>query len=80
MRTLLSLEIVGYIKKKIEKYQDLKREIRRMLSVKSVDVVQVVVGAFVSITKKLGQRIEKLGIRVRIGCCRKLRYWERPQL
>ena len=40
---------------KIEKYQDLKWEIGRMWSVKSVDVVPVVVGALRSVTKKLGQ-------------------------
>ena len=38
-----------------------------MWSVKKVDVLLVVVGAFGSVTKKLGQWIEKLGIRVRIG-------------
>ena len=37
------------------------------LSVKKVDVLLVVVGAFGSVTKKLGQWIEKLGIKVRIG-------------
>ena len=37
-----------------------------MWSIKIVDVL-LVVGALGSVTKKLGQWIEKLGIRVRIG-------------
>ena len=37
------------------------------LSVKKVDVLLVVVGALGSVTRKLGQWIKKLGIRVRIG-------------
>ena len=51
---------------KIEKYQDLKWEIRRMC-IKNGGVVPVFVGALGSVTKKLGKWIEKLGIRVRIG-------------
>ena len=38
----------------IIKYQDLKWEIRRMWSVKNVDVVSVVAGALGSVTEKLG--------------------------
>ena len=53
---------------KIEKYQDLTWEIRLMWSVK---IIPVVVGALGSVTKKLGQWIEKLGIRVRIGLLQK---------
>ena len=56
----------------IEKYQDLRQEIRRMWSVKNVDAVPV--GALGSVTKKLGQWTEKLEIRVRIGHCKKLCY------
>ena len=52
---------------KIEKYQDLKWEIRRMWGIKNGGVVPVFVGALGSVTKKLGKWIEKLGIRVRIG-------------
>ena len=50
-----------------------------MWSVKNVDVVPVVVGALGSVTKKRGQRIEKLGLGYELDCCRKLRYWERPE-
>ena len=47
---------------KIEKYHDLKLEIRRMWDTKNVDVMPVVVGALGSVAKKLGKWIEKLGI------------------
>lgn len=42
----------------VEKYQELKREIRRICGVKNVDVMPAVVGALKSITKTLGQWIE----------------------
>ena len=40
-----------------------------------MDVVPVVVGAFGGVTKKLGQWIEKQGIRVRIGLLQKTTLW-----
>ena len=40
-------------------------------NVKNVDVVLAVVGALGSVTKKLGQKIEKLVIRARIGLLQK---------
>ena len=64
---------------KVKKCQDLKREIRRTWSMKNVDVVAVVVGALGSVTKKLGQWIENLGIRVRIGLLQKTTLWERAE-
>ena len=39
-------------KEKVEKYQDLKREIGRLLKLKCVEVVPVVIGALESITKE----------------------------
>ena len=36
---------------KVDKYQDLKREIRRLRGVKNVDVAPVAVGALGSVTK-----------------------------
>ena len=42
-----------------------------MWHVKNVEVVPVVVGVLGSVTKKLGQWIKKLGIRVRIGLLQK---------
>ena len=37
--------------KKVKKYQDLKREVRRIWEVKKVDIIPVVVGAFWSLKK-----------------------------
>ena len=38
---------------KVEKYQDLKREIGRIWQMRSVNVVLVVIGALGSVTKKV---------------------------
>ena len=60
-RIILDISIPGDSKvhekelEKIEKYQDLTWEIRKMWSVKNIPVV---VGALGSVTKKLGQWIE----------------------
>ena len=51
-------------KEKEEKYQDLKREIKRIWNMRSVIVVPVIVGALGSITKKLDDWLEKLDITV----------------
>ena len=48
-------------KEKVEKYQDLKREIKRIWNVRSVIVVPVIFGALASITKKLDDWLEKTG-------------------
>ena len=56
---------------KVDKYQDLKREIRRLWGVKNVDVVPVVLGTLGSVTKNIEQWIDKLGIRARIGLLQK---------
>ena len=47
------------------------REIREMWGVKNIDMVPVVVGVLGNVTKKLGQWIKKLGMRVRIGLLQK---------
>ena len=60
-RIILDINIPGDSKvhekelEKIEKYQDLTWEIRKMWSVKNIPVA---VGALGSVTKKLGQWIE----------------------
>ena len=56
---------------KVVKYQDLKREIMKLWSLKSVEVIPVVVGALGSVSKKIGQYLEKIGIDVRIGLLQK---------
>ena len=53
-------------KQKIEKYDELKREIRKLWIMKKVEVIPIVVGALGAISKKLDKWIEKLGIHIRI--------------
>ena len=49
-------------KEKIERYQELKREIKRMWNIRSIKVIPVVVGALGSTSKKLKKYIEELGV------------------
>ena len=58
-------------KEKVEKYQDLKREVKRIWNMRSVIVVPVIVGALGSITKKLDEWVEKLDITVNIALLQK---------
>ena len=58
-------------REKIEKYQDLKREIGRLWKLKMVEVVPVVIGALGSVTKEFDGWIEKLGITNNVGVIRK---------
>ena len=59
----------GYEKEveKIEKYQDLKREIRRLWGIRHLEVVPVVVGALGVVSKRLDASLEKLGVTIRTG-------------
>ena len=50
---------------RIEKYQDLKREIARLWCLRRVNVIPVVVGALGCVTKEAEQYIEKIGIKIR---------------
>ena len=50
---------------KIEKYQDLKREITTMWAMRKVEVIPVVVGALGAIPKGLNKSLQNIGIRVR---------------
>ena len=52
-------------REKVEKYQDLKREITRIWFMRKVDVIPVVVGALGKITKNLDKWIEKSGIKTK---------------
>ena len=47
---------------KVDKYQDLKRVIMKLWNLKGVDVIPVVVGALGSVSKKIGQYLEQIGI------------------
>ena len=58
-------------KKKIEKYQDLKREIMKLWNLRRVEVIPVVVGALGAVSEKIGQYLEQIGIDIRIGLLQK---------
>ena len=49
-------------KEKIERYQEIKREIKRMWNNRSINVIPVVVGALGSTSKKLKKCIVELGV------------------
>ena len=49
-------------REKLEKYQDLKREIKKILNVRSVIVLPVIVGGLGSIAKKLDECLGRLDI------------------
>ena len=53
-------------KEKIERYQELKRKIKRMWNIRSIKVIPVVVGAHGSTSKKLKKCIEQLGVVISI--------------
>ncbi|CAH3194267.1 unnamed protein product, partial [Porites evermanni] len=54
---------------KVEKYQDLKREIRKSMG--RVEVVPVVVGALGAVSKRLDTWLDKLGITINTGFLQK---------
>ena len=58
-------------REKVEKDQDLKRNIRRFWKLKMVEVVSIVAGAFGSVRKEFDRWIEKLGITYNVGVMQK---------
>ena len=56
---------------KIEKYQELKRELKRIWSLRKVTVVPVVVGALGCVSKRFNKWMEILGIEVSVGLMQK---------
>ena len=54
-------------KEKIEKYQDLKREIKRLWKLKKAKVIPVVIGSLGCVTKKFDKWIERLEIDINLG-------------
>ena len=65
-------------KEKIERYQELKREIKRMRNISSIDIIPLVVGTLGSTSKKLKNFIEEVGVVIStvVLClyCRKQHY------
>ena len=53
-------------KEKIEKYQDLARELRRIWNLR-VKVIPLVVGSLGAIPKQFGNRLKDIGITAEIG-------------
>ena len=58
-------------REKVEKYQDLRREIGRLWQLRKVHVVPVVVGALGSVAKEFNRWMEKLGVPVDVGAVQK---------
>ena len=56
---------------KVEKYQDLKREIKRLWELRCAKVVPVVIGALGSVTKDLECWIEKMDLVPEVGVLQK---------
>ena len=53
--------ILEFSKEKIEKYQDLRREIEKLWSI-NTSVVPIVVGALGTVTNHLGKYLKKIGV------------------
>ena len=49
---------------KLQRYDLLKREIKRLWRIKNIDIISIIVGALGSITTELGKRIEQLNIEI----------------
>ena len=56
------IRVIEKEKEKVERHQELKREIRKMWNIKSIRVIPVVVGALDTTSKKLKICIEELGV------------------
>ena len=56
---------------KIEKYQNFKRELKRLCSLKKVEVVLVIVGALGCISKDFSGWMDTLGIKLDVGMVQK---------
>ena len=55
----------------MEKYQDLKKEIRRLWKLRHVEIVPVVIGALVSASAEFDRWMGKLGITCNVGVMQK---------
>ena len=64
---------------KIEKCQDLKREIMKLWNLRRVEVIPVVVGALGSASKKIGRYLEKLRVDIWIGLLQKTALLEKQE-
>ena len=58
-------------KEKVEKYQDLKKEIRRLWKLRNVEIFPVVIGALGSVSAEFDRWMGKLGITCNVGVIQK---------
>ena len=58
-------------KGKVEKYQNLKKEIRRVRKLRNVEIVHVVIGALGSVSAEFDRWMGKLGITCNVGVMQK---------
>ena len=58
-------------KEKVEKYQDLKKEIKRLWKLGNVEIAPVVVGALGSVSAEFERWMGKLGITCNVGVMQK---------
>jgi len=63
---LVTKELVITEQEKIEKYQDIKREIQRQWNLRKVIVVPVVLGALGCVSINFEKYLEKVGINIEI--------------
>ena len=56
---------------KVEKYQDLRREIAALLGMKKTEVIPIVVGALGMFSKRLDMWIKKIGINIKTEALQK---------
>ena len=54
-------------------------EIGILWGIRQQEVVPAVVGALQAVSKRLDTWLDKLGITIRMDCCRKLHYWEQQE-
>ena len=62
--------IVEKEKEKVEKYQDLRREVARLWNVKA-EVLPIVVGALGAVTPNLSKHLDAIGVTTRIELLQK---------
>ena len=58
-------------KEKVRKYNDLKKEIRRLWKLRNVEIIPVLIGALGSVSAEFDKWIGKLGITCNVGVMQK---------
>ena len=71
--------IIDKEKEKIEKYQNLKREILRLWNLKKTDVIPVVLGALGSVIKNFEKYVDEIEIKVYLHIAQKKTHYSGQQ-